>query len=149
MASFAPTTCVWRRRLTPQSQKGVAPSRRATQSASVHRRDAHEHRRVDGGEQLVAAEEVAQEAVHHAELAAVLLERRTLGGERGGRELALAPARVGQLGERQLAVEARATQRRPPRVVHQVGEDGPREREDAACLELAQRLGYEVARVGE
>src|SRR5438874_3707841 len=103
MASFSATTCVWRRRLTPQSQKGVSPSRRATQSTSVHRRDAHEHRRVDGGEQLVPAEEVAQEAVHHAELALVLLERCTLGGERGGRGPALAPARVRPGAERALA----------------------------------------------
>src|SRR5207249_10130887 len=82
-----------RRREGIRSQT-LSPSRRATQSASVHRRDAHEHRRVDGGEQLVPAEEVAQEAVHHAELALVLLERCTLGGERGGGARALAPSAV-------------------------------------------------------
>src|SRR6266705_7214896 len=98
-----------RRREGIRSQT-LSPSRRATQSASVHRRNTHEHRRVDGGEQLVPAEEVAQEAVHHAELAAVLLERCTLGGERGGRELALAPTRVWQVAQGKLAVEARAGQ---------------------------------------
>src|SRR5437764_13981082 len=93
----------------------AAPGPRRERAASVHRRDPHEHPRIDGGEQLVAAEEVAQEAVHDAELAAVLLERRTLGGELGGRELALAPARVGQSAEGQLAVEARARARGPAR----------------------------------
>src|SRR5207237_7217450 len=65
---------------------GVTPP-----AGSVHRRNPHEYPRIDGGEQLVAAEEVVQEAAHDPELAPVLFERCTLGSELGRRELALAP----------------------------------------------------------
>src|SRR5437773_10028462 len=130
----------WLLRGRLRSSSGAATRWGHAPAGSVHRGDPRQHRRVDGCEQLVVAEEVVQEAAHHAELAPVLLERCTLGSELGRRELALAPTRVRKLAERQLPVEARAAQRGPARVVHEVGEDGGRGREDAAGLELAQRL---------
>src|SRR4029077_14803260 len=114
-----------RRRAPPRSPTrawskriGLTPQARG----SVDRSDAVEHTTVDAGEQLVPAEERPQEAVHDLELAAVLLERPALRVDLRRGELGLHPGRVRDRRERLHAIEGRGTGRRPPGVVHEIGE---------------------------